>query len=297
MIRIGGATFSFGDIPLEASADILRDIGFDLADVGAGWGSYHQVIPQEAVDDPDGQAQRLRKVMDQNGLGISELFIMHFGKPINHPDSEVRNWSRGMFDGITTFAQKAGFDSVMLIPGHVHDELGQTPEQAFDTSAEELRAMVAVAAQKGLRCNIEPCVGSLAEQPADAIRLVEAVPGLGLTLDYAHQVQLGLGHDEIAVLHPYAKHFHAKQSAPGQFQAKPDEGVIDFARLVRKLKAEDFDGMICVEFVTSQPLLDAGWDFKRETARLKQILDEALAEAQDGRHRESAHEDTWRSRH
>ena len=91
MIRIGGATFSFGDIPLEASADILRDIGFDLADVGAGWGSYHQVMPQEAVDDPDGQAQRLRRVMGQNGLGISELFIMHFGKPINHPDSEVRN--------------------------------------------------------------------------------------------------------------------------------------------------------------------------------------------------------------
>ncbi|MDP6360877.1 MAG: TIM barrel protein, partial [Planctomycetota bacterium] len=182
MIRIGGATFSFGEIPLEASADILRDIGFDLADVGAGWGSYHQVMPQEAVDDPDGQAQRLRGVMDQNGLGISELFIMHFGKPINHPDSEVRHWSRGMFDGITTFAQKAGFESVMLIPGHVHDELGQTPEQAFDTSAEELRAMVAVAVQKGLQCNIEPCVGSLAEQPADAIRLVEAVPGLGLTL-------------------------------------------------------------------------------------------------------------------
>jgi len=277
MIHIAGATFSFGDLTLEESADVLQEIGFDLADVGAGWSNYHQIMPQEAVDDPEGQAERLRRVMEQHGLGISELFIMHFGRPINYPDPEIRTWTRGMFDGITTFAHKAGFKSVMMIPGHVHDDLDQTPEQAFDTSVEELRAMVSVAGDKGLRCNIEPCMGSIAEQPVDAIRLVEAVPGLGLTLDYAHQVQLGLDHEEIEVLHPYAPHFHAKQSAPGAFQALPDEGTIDFGRIVRKLKAENYDGVICVEFVTNQALLDAGWDVKRETARLKEILEDALA--------------------
>ena len=277
MIRIAGATFSFGDLTLEASADVLREIGFDLADVGAGWDNYHQIMPQEAVDDPEGQAERLRRVMDEHDLGISELFIMHFGKPINYPDPEVRAWTRGMFAGITTFAQKAGFESVMMIPGHVHDELGQTPQQALETSIEELRAMVAVAEEKDLQCNIEPCVGSIAEQPEDALKLLEAVPGLGLTLDYAHQVQLGLGHEEIEALHPHARHFHAKQSAPGAFQARPDEGVVDFGRIIRKLKADNYDGIVCVEFVTTQDILDADWDVKHETARLKQILDEALA--------------------
>ena len=97
-MRIAGATFSFGEITLEESAGVLRDIGFDLADVGAGWSSYHQVMPQEAVDDPDVQADRLRRVMDQHGLGFSELFIMHFGKPINHPDGSVRDWTRGMYE-------------------------------------------------------------------------------------------------------------------------------------------------------------------------------------------------------
>ena len=130
---------------------------------------------------------------------------------------------------------------------------------------------------KGLQCNIEPCVGSIAEQPADAVRLVEAVPGLGLTLDYAHQVQLGLGADEIEALHPHAKHFHAKQSAPGSFQARPDEGVIDFGRMIRKLKADQYDGVVCVEFVTNQEVLAADWDMRGETARLKEILDAALA--------------------
>jgi len=278
MIRVAGATFSFGDLTLEQSVDVLRELGFDLMDVGAGWSNYHQIMPQEAVDDPDGQAERLRRVAEQSGLGLSELFVMHFGKPINHPDPDVRKWTRGMFDGITTFARKAGFESIMLIPGHVHEELGQTPEKAFDTSAEELRGMVAVAGDKGLGCNIEPCFGSVAHRPEDAVRLVEAVPGLGLTLDYAHQVQLELGHDEIEVLHPYARHFHAKQSAPGAFQARPDEGAVDFGRMIRKLKADGYDGVVCVEFVTSDQVLEAGWDMKRETARLKEILDQALAE-------------------
>ena len=276
MIRVSGATFSFGEIDLEESAEVLNKLGFDLADVGAGWSGFQQIAPQEAAEDPEGQAARLRRVMERNGLGISELFIMQFEKAINHPDADVRQATRSMFDRITTFAKIAGFQSVMMIPGHVHDDLGQTGAQAFDTSIEELCGMVAVAGDKGLQCNVEPCVGSIAHHPDDAIRMVEAVPGLGLTLDYAHQVQLGLTHEQIEVLHPYARHVHAKQSAPGAFQAPAEEGTVDFGRIVRKLKTDGYDGVICIEFVTKQELLDAGWDFRQQTARLKQIVDDAL---------------------
>ena len=275
-MRIAGSTFSFGDIDLEESLQILTDLGFDLADVGAGWSNYHQVLPQQAVDDPAGQAAQLRRLTDAAGIGISELFIMHFGKPINHPDADTRTWTRGMFSGIADFAKAAGFESLMMIPGHVHEEEGQTPEAAFELSVEELRYMVAAGGERGLQCNIEPCAGSIAHHPDDAVRLCEAVPDLGLTVDYAHQVQLGMGNDEIEALHPYARHFHAKQSAPGTFQARPDDGTVDFGRLMRKLQADGYDGVISVEFVTNQDILDAGWDMKRETARLKQILEEAL---------------------
>jgi sugar phosphate isomerase/epimerase len=277
MTHIAGATFSFGELSLEEAARVLTALGFTCADVGAGWSGYHQVMPQEAADDPPAQADRVRRVAQQYGLAVSELFIMHFGKPINDPDPQVRAWTRRMFAGIARFARLAGFESVMMIPGHVHEELGQSPEAAFDTSVEELRYMVAAAGEQGLQCNIEPCIGSIAQYPVDALRLVQEVPGLGLTVDYAHQVQLGLGPAEIEVLHPHARHFHAKQSAPGAFQARPDEGAIDFGRLMRRLEADGYQGVICVEFVTKQELLDAGWDFVRETARLKQILEDALA--------------------
>lgn len=279
MIRLAGATFSFGDLTLEESGKVVKELGFDLVDVGAGWNNYHQIIPQEAIAHPGAQSERLLRVMDEYEFGVSELFVMQFDHPISHPDDFVRANTLWMFDRMTLFAQKVGFESIMMLPGFLVEEFGQTPEEVFDVSVEALGRMVKVAEAKGIQCNIEPCKGSIANHPDDAIQLCEAVPGLGLTLDYAHQVLIGLGHDEIEPLHPYAKHFHAKQARPDAFMARPDEGAIDFGRLVRKLKEEDYDGVICIEFVESQEVLDAGWDLKVETARLKQVVEEALAAA------------------
>ncbi|MAE63036.1 MAG: hypothetical protein CMJ18_02085 [Phycisphaeraceae bacterium] len=276
MTRIAGATFSFGDLTLEQSASLLAGLGFAFADVGAGWSNYQQVSPRAAADDPDREAARLRRVMEANGLAVSELFLMQFEDPINHPDVAARRATSIIFDQVTTFAAKAGFESVMMIPGQVHEDLGQEPREAFDTSAEALRSMVGVAQDKGLACNIEPCMGSVAHEPTAAIALCEAVPGLGLTLDYAHQVQLDLDHEQIEPMHRYARHMHAKPSAPGTFQVPADESVIDFPRIVRKLEADRYDGVFCVEYVTSQAVLDAGWDVIEETAKLKGILEDAL---------------------
>lgn len=278
VIRVAGATYSFGDLDLDQSAGVLKQIGFELANVGAATNRVAQIKAQEAADDPDAQAARLRRVMDRNGLEPCSLNVRHFGTAINHPGPRVRERSRSMFDRVTTFARIAKFESVIMLPGHVHHELGQTYEQAFDTSVAELPGLLTVAGEKGLRCLFEPCVGSIAERPPDALRLVEAVAGLGLTVDCAHQLQIGFTQDEIETLYPHAGQIHARQSAPGTLQVPADEGTIDFHRMIRKLKADGYDGVVCVAYETNQDVLDAGWDVRRQTARLKQILEDALVE-------------------
>lgn len=283
MIRIAGSTFAFGDMALDASCDILRDLGFDLADVGAsGWSTFTAYVPQQVVENPedaDGEAARIRRVVDDKGIGVSELFICDFGQAINHPDPEERKRSRGLFEKFAAIGGKVGFESIMMLPGNVHEDLGQSYEQAFDMSVQEYAWMRDIAGENNLQLNFEPCIMSIAVEPAQAIRLVEAVPGVGLTIDYAHQVQLGLGADDIEAMHPYAKHFHVKQSAPGEFEVKPDadNGAIDFGRLLGKLKTDGYDGVVTVEFVAAPDVIEAGWDMAVETAKMKRVVEDALA--------------------
>ena len=283
MIRVAGCTMAFGDISLEESADILKELGFTLADVGAsGWSTFATYVPQQAVknpDDPDGEAARIRGIMDDRGLGISELFVCDFGKAVNNPDPEERARSRDLFAKFAKIAGKAGFESIMMLPGNVHEDEGQTFDQAFQTSVEEFKWMVAEAEKNGIKCNIEPCIISIAVEPENAMKLVEAVPGLGFTLDYAHQVQIGLLNEGIEPMHKYARHFHAKQSAPGEFEAKPEGGVIDFDRMMKKLKADNYDGVVAIEFVSTPDVIEAGWDLKVETAKMKRVIDDAIASA------------------
>ena len=167
----------------------------------------------------------------------------------------------------------------MMLPGNVHEDLGQTYDQAFDTSVEEYKWMVDVAQQNKLLLNFEPCIMSIAVEPAKAEKLVQAVPGLGYTLDYAHQVQIGLTNAQIEPMHKYARHFHAKQSAQGEFEAKPDsdKGAIDFERLLRTLKADNYDGVVTIEFVSAPDVIEAGWDMQAETAKMKKVVEDALA--------------------
>lgn len=283
MIRVAGSTFAFGDMGLEESCDILKGLGFDLADVGAsGWSTFTAYVPQQVVqnpDDPDGESERIRGIMETKGIGVSELFICDFGQAINHPDEAERERSRKLFGQFSEIAGKAGFESVMMLPGNVHEDLGQSYEQAFATSVEEYKWMVDTAQKNGVLLNFEPCIMSIALEPAQAERLVEAVPGVGYTLDYAHQVQMGLTNEGIEPMHAHARHFHVKQSAQGEFEVKTDapNGVIDFERMGRKLLSDGYDGVVTVEFVAAPDVIEAGWDMAVETGKMKQVIDDALA--------------------
>ena len=284
MIRVAGSTFAFGKIDLEESCKIMKEMGFSVVDVGAcGMSTFTSYVPQwfiKDLDDTQGEADHIRRVTDKYGLEIAELFCCDFGVNINDPDPDKRAWSQKTFEKVAKIGAAAGFKSIMMLPGMIAEDRGQTFDQAFETSVMEFRRMVDVAENMNLHCNIEPCIFSVAWKPENAIRLVKAVPGLALTVDYAHQTQLSLKADDIEPLHKYARHFQAKQSAPESFQAKPDEGWIDFDRMVRKMHDDGFDGIISVEFVSAPEVIEAGWDIRKESARLKEILDSAVAKAQ-----------------
>ena len=61
----------------------------------------------------------------------------------------------------------------------------------------------------------------------------------------ANELQL-----DVEPLHPHINHLHARQAEPGRNHATRDRGVIDFRRIVDRLRADGWHGVICLEYFT-----------------------------------------------
>lgn len=273
-IQLGGCSFSFGPMPLEPALRIVKGLGFRIVDLGVCPGNP-QIHPVAAALEPDRCAGEAVNALDQLELQPDECFVMDFGEPINHPSDEVRRRNRKLFRGLLRFASLARCRSIMLLPGTVHRELGK--ERSFATAVRELREMARMSQDAGIQLNVEPCEPSIAQHPQCAADLCEQVAGLGLTLDYSHFIDPGYDQSSVEPLHRFAKHFHARQAAPGKRVEAADQGSIDFKRIISLLKQQNFHGVVAVEYVDCEITRNCGVDVMKETARMRAELAALIA--------------------
>ncbi|MEW5977689.1 MAG: sugar phosphate isomerase/epimerase family protein [Acidobacteriota bacterium] len=268
-MRIGGCSFAFGPKPLAEAARILKGFGFQTVDLGACLGNT-QVNPFEASGHPQETADTVNRCLDDLELERGECFVLDFGEPLNHPDPEVRRETQTRFKPLARFARLAGFRSVMLIPGIVHHSLGR--EKSYELAATELGVLCRIAEDEGVLLNIEPCEPSVIQDPGDVARMCEEVAGLGLTLDYSHFIDPGYRQSEVEVLHRYARHFHARQAAPGKRVETVAQGTIDFKRVVSLLEQARYEGIVAVEYVECETTRQCGVDVWQETPLMRAEL-------------------------
>jgi sugar phosphate isomerase/epimerase len=104
------------------------------------------------------------------------------------------------------------------------------------------------------------------------------VPGLKLTLDYAHFVCLGHTQDAIDVLAPHAAHVHVRQAKPGALQTKLSQGTINMAAMLGALRDTGYAGWLAVEWV-HQDYMDTLYDdVLTETIACRDLLRGWLAQ-------------------
>jgi len=273
-MRVGGCTFAFGPKPLEEACRSLKELGFRIVDLGVCLGNT-QINPFDASENPGAVADTVNRCLDDLGLERGECFVLDFGQPINHPDEGVRQVTRRRFKSLTRFARLAGCPSIMLVPGIVHESIGK--EQSYELAAQELRILCKTAADEGVLLNIEPCEPSVVQDPKDAFRLCEDVPGLGLTLDYSHFIDPGYSQAEVEPLHRFARHLHARQAAPGKRVEAVQKGTIDFGRIISLLKRGRYQGVIAVEYLECDVTRQCGVEVWKETPLMRMELERLIA--------------------
>ncbi|HEV2319312.1 MAG TPA: sugar phosphate isomerase/epimerase family protein [Verrucomicrobiae bacterium] len=244
------ADFSFPLLSHGAAVRVISMLGLRGVDIGLFAGRSH-LRPEKELNRPEKNGAALRVRLKREGLVASDIFLQVHDNftdfAVNHPEAKRRDFARRRFLKTLDYAAAAGSNHVSILPGVTF--AGESRNTSLARAADELAWRVERAASLKLTVGIEPHIGSVVDTPGRAMDLAGRVPGLGLTLDYAHFTRAGMPDAEIKPLCARATHFHARCARKGRLQSSYKENTIDFAGALKALNHHHFRGWIALEYV------------------------------------------------
>jgi len=244
---------------------IVRAIGIGHLDIGLIHGPAIDAALVRA--DPEGAARDLAR----RGIAAANLYWLFGASPAENAVSDPAALEGNLadLDRAARFAQALGIPTLFVLPGVTRP--GASRADLLAQSAVSLRAMVPVAATRGVALTVEPHVGSILASPDEALALLDAVPGLRLTLDYAHFACMGFSQAAIDPLAAHAAHVHLRQARPGALQAKWGEGTLDMGAMIEMLRGVGYDGFLAIEYVHQAYMNTLSDDVLTETIRMRDL--------------------------
>jgi len=243
------ADFAFPLLSHEHSLDLISMLGFDGVDIGLFEGRSH-LHPSREFGDPVAGEKLQRKVADR-GLEVADVFLQmdpdFKAFAMNHPDADRRAQARDWFQRTLAYAAGCECPHVTTLPGVLFK--GESAADSLARCHEELAWRVEQSSAAGIVFGVEAHVGSIVPTPRQAMELVEAVPGLTLTLDYTHFTRDGLPDSDVEPLLAHASHFHVRGACKGRLQCSFKDNEIDYDRVVALMKSTGYAGYVGVEYV------------------------------------------------
>jgi sugar phosphate isomerase/epimerase len=249
-LNLSCTDFSFPLLDHDRALAVIALLGLRGADIGLFEGHGH-LKPSRELAKPARNGANLKRKLAVHGLEAADIFLQSHESfaeyAINHPDAKRREFAREQFVRALDYARSAGSAHITVLPGVTFT--GESRGASLSRSAAELEWRLGQAKAIELQLAVEPHVGSIINTPERSLDLARRVPGLGLTLDYAHFTRAGIADARIEPLTPLATHLHARAARRGRLQSSIKENTIDFPRMVKTLAKREFTGWIALEYV------------------------------------------------
>lgn len=263
-ITIACHAWAYNNLSFDDAVGTIARLGFRYIDLGSG---PHLDVGRAAAY-PQAEADRILALLDEFELEITDLYLMM--PHTNAQDPAKREAHLSLFERLIPFAEALRTPGITISPGIIQPD---GLEHSMARAVPALLRMLQAAEDTDLRISFEPHMDSVAQRPEHAMLLLEAAPGLSVTLDYAHFVTQGIVRREIEPLMEHIAHVHVRQARRGVLQTRYDDGTINIAELVEDLYEIGYRGALTVEYMTT-----VGWhgmqkvSITRETVRTRDIL-------------------------
>ncbi len=265
-MKLSITSWSFPACSLQESWDITKALGISHMDMGLLHGAA--LDRSEILQDPLGTAQKIGDM----GINIANLYWLFGASPQDRPLSDLEAAEKNLADycQVLSFANALNIPSLFLLPGVA--KTGTSQKELLSISARALNAMLPLAEAQNIALSVEPHIGGLLKSPAITLDFLAQVPGLKLTLDYAHFACMGFAQSDIDALAPFAAHIHMRQARPGALQAKMAEGTLDFVAMVETLRDANYGGYLSIEYVHQDYMNTLFDDVLTETIKMRDLL-------------------------
>jgi sugar phosphate isomerase/epimerase len=251
------STLCFSKEPLEAALRHIAELEFDKIELAVFEGGTH-LRPSEVTENLDLAIHHLRQGPSLIAAGLN----LDFG------DLEAEDPAfRKRFEAMCRMAKTLTV-AVLTIPAA---PLGTS----FDDEVKRLGALAGHAMREGLVLAVETHSRTLTADPATAVALCQAVPGLGLTLDPSHYIH---GHNRVIdfdAVYPYVQNVHLRDTGkgPDEFQVRIGQGHIEYGRIVNLLERHGYDRGLTISILDTP---DAPFEVEVEVRKLKLLLESLL---------------------
>jgi len=250
-MKLACADFTFPLLSQDQSLDLIAALGMDGADIGLFEERSHLWPSREFVS-PTKNAKILRQKLDARGLKCADIFLQCAPDfttfALNHPEAARRDHAADWFRKSLDFALEAGSKHLTTLPGVLFPGV-EPVRDSFMRCADELAWRLAAAQAVGITFAVEAHIGSIIPTPEKALRLIESVAGLTLTLDYTHFTRMGMPDTRVEPLCAHASHLHTRGARKGRLQASFDKNTIDYRRVLQVLDRSGYTGWFGIEYV------------------------------------------------
>ena len=276
-LKLACADFAFPLLPHDYVLDLIAMLEFDGVDIGLFEGRSHLQPSQAFMSPAKSGAQLGRKLADRR-LRCADVFLQldtsFVSYAINQPDATRRRRAREGFLQTLDYVAACGAKHVTTLPGVYFED--EKPAESWKRCCEELAWRVEQAKLRRIVFGVEAHVGSIVPKPKEALRLVQSVPGLTLTLDYTHFTRAGLPDSAAEPLIEHASHFHARAARKGRLQTSLKQNTIDYRRVLQVMEKANYRGFVGVEYVWVDWEHCNEVDNLSETIQLRDLLCSAL---------------------
>jgi len=288
-LKLAVADYSFPLLEWEQSLRLAREIGMDGVDIGLFSTGSH-LRPDEVLENPEASAASASTALRAHGLQPTDVFgIPGSGfdqNAVNDPDISTREKSAEYFHRILEFTVRCGASHLTLLPG-VHFPQEQKND-SLKRAAAELEWRAQAAERAGVKCGIEPHLGSIVPTPEEALQLLELAPTLTLTLDPSHFIRQGISNELVLTLVSRTSHVHVRGAQEGRLQAPLRDNSIKFERFLESLNRHEYPGWMTVEYTWIEWERCNEVDILSETILLRNLLratQEKIASSRPGAER------------